>query len=64
MSPTGPHIVAAPSQESSRLTELLVMTEKELFNTKSLLEAKVVYYMLNIFVIDTYVRRHCFTCVK
>lgn len=49
MSPTGPHIVAAPSQESSRLTELLVMTEKELFNTKSLLEAKVVY-MLNIFM--------------
>ena len=41
MSSFGPHIAAAPSQESSRLTELLVMTEKELFNSKSLLEAKV-----------------------
>jgi len=41
MSPTGPHITAAPSEESSRLTELLVMTEKELFNNKALLEAKV-----------------------
>ena len=44
MSPTGPHIAVAPSQESARLTELLVMTEKELFNTKSLLEAKVNVY--------------------
>ena len=41
MSPTGLHITAAPSEEASRLTELLVMTEKDLFNTKALLEAKV-----------------------
>ena len=46
MSPTGLRAAVTPSQESTRLTELLVMTEKELLCTKSLLEAKVAEALL------------------